>query len=187
MILIASKHKDFTEVVSQQVERAFNVPCVVKHTTDNLNQLDSGIKIVVTDAPVDNVTAILVTPDRIPFRINEIFAKIQDALQVGTDEGAMAILNGYTLSPRTKLLTHLVSGKQAALTDKEIQLLSAIHQAGKAGVERDELLKAVWGVGPDVNTHTLETHVYRLRAKFRELSGADEGIETTDGKYRLAA
>ena len=55
----------------------------------------------------------------------------------------------------------------------------------RGGASRETLLKEVWGMEADLNTHTLETHIYRLRAKLRELSGNDI-IEAFEGGYRLA-
>jgi DNA-binding response OmpR family regulator len=71
------------------------------------------------------------------------------------------------------------------LTEKERDVLSVLLAARGAAVARDDLLDRVWGFVPGVETHTLETHIYRLRQKL-ETDPADPVILTTDGDgYRL--
>ncbi|MDE3061388.1 MAG: helix-turn-helix domain-containing protein, partial [Pseudomonadota bacterium] len=85
---------------------------------------------------------------------------------------------------RQKQLMHQPSGKTADVTDKEARLLQVLAGSGKNGVAKEKLLKEVWGIEATLNTHTLETHVYRLRAKFRELAG-NEIIAAINGGYGL--
>ena len=85
----------------------------------------------------------------------------------------------FVTGERSRDLNNLLN-----LTDKEAQLLGSLARAGKGGIGREALMKDVWGFAGDMDTHTLETHIYRLREKFRELGGG-EGIVVTDGGYRL--
>lgn len=72
------------------------------------------------------------------------------------------------------------------LTEKERDILAALHRAGDKGLERAELLAVVWGYSAAVETHTLETHIYRLRQKI-EADPANPVLLLTDGNgYRLA-
>ena len=93
-------------------------------------------------------------------------------------------LGAYSLQLRQKQLLHKASGKSVLLTDKEVQLLQNLAEIKGQGVTKDQLLKNVWGFDEALDTHTLETHVYRLRGKFRELAG-EEVIAATEGGYRL--
>jgi len=70
------------------------------------------------------------------------------------------------------------------LTDKETKVLQALSKAGEAGITREELLKNIWGMEAQLDTHTLETHIYRLRKKIRD-SFDVEIIKAIDGGYRL--
>jgi DNA-binding response OmpR family regulator len=71
------------------------------------------------------------------------------------------------------------------LTEKERDILAALHDAGAAGMERQALLEAVWGYSAAVETHTLETHIYRLRQKI-ESDPAQPALLLTDERgYRL--
>src|SRR3546814_8052990 len=74
----------------------------------------------------------------------------------------------YTFRPSAKLLTHGESKKKVRLTEKETSILKYLYRSGDAVVGRDKLLGEVWGYNAGVTTHTLETHVYRLRQKIEE-------------------
>jgi DNA-binding response OmpR family regulator len=71
------------------------------------------------------------------------------------------------------------------LTDKEVALLLCLYHHRHGWLPRQQLLEDVWGYSDDVTTHTLETHLYRLRGKLREIFGENELITTRQGAYRL--
>lgn len=88
--------------------------------------------------------------------------------------------------PQEKSLT-AEDGSTAALTDKEVDILVCLAQRGGDALRRDDLLRHVWRYQPGVDTHTLETHVYRLRQKLAALKGLENLLVTDDdGGYRLA-
>lgn len=107
-------------------------------------------------------------------RIQALIAQMQQALQRDTKK----ILNdGITLFTREK---RLVSGdKEITLTDKEQALIIYLHEHKAA--HKAELLQAVWGMSSDIDTHTLETHIYRLRQKWREISPTECIIANENG------
>jgi DNA-binding response OmpR family regulator len=73
-------------------------------------------------------------------------------------------------------------GATLRITEKERDLLLALYDAGTQGLEREALLEAVWGYGADIETHTLETHIYRIRQKIeKDPSKPLILITTTDG------
>lgn len=74
-----------------------------------------------------------------------------------------------------------------ALTDKESELLAALLMASTPdGIAREALLKQIWGYHEQIDSHTLETHIYRLRTKLQPALHAGQGILTTPQGYRLA-
>ncbi len=77
-------------------------------------------------------------------------------------------------------------GRKLRLTDKEANILKYLYRAGSKAVARDELLAEVWGYNAGVTTHTLETHVYRLRQKIETDPGRARLLVTEAGGYRLA-
>lgn len=88
--------------------------------------------------------------------------------------------------PQEKTLT-ADNGNTATLTDKEVDILVCLAQRGGDVMRRDDLLRHVWRYQPGVDTHTLETHVYRLRQKLAALEGLENLLMTDDdGGYRLA-
>lgn len=88
---------------------------------------------------------------------------------------------GYIIDPGQKTLCHADASQ--TLTDKELAILLLLVQSGEA-LSREELLRVVWGYDADLDTHTLETHIYRLRRKLAELGG-DGDIMTTPSGYQL--
>lgn len=88
--------------------------------------------------------------------------------------------------PQEKTMT-AEDGTAAALTDKEVDILVCLAQRGGDVLRRDDLLRYVWRYQPGIDTHTLETHVYRLRQKLAALKGLESLLQTDDdGGYRLS-
>ena len=93
-------------------------------------------------------------------------------------------IGDYTFKPQERSLVRK-TGEAVALTDREADILAYLVRHRHAPVSRDALLKNVWQYQEGVDTHTLETHIYRLRQKI-ESSAADPRILlTVEGGYRL--
>jgi DNA-binding response OmpR family regulator len=90
----------------------------------------------------------------------------------------------YTFHPSAKLLQ--ADGRKVRLTEKETNILKFLH-ASSGTVPRDILLHEVWGYSPAVATHTLETHIYRLRKKIEQDPANAQILLTEGGGYRLSA
>lgn len=88
------------------------------------------------------------------------------------------------LQPADKVI-RLANGHVIELTDKESALLLCLYHHRHGGLPRGRLLEEVWGYSDAITTHTLETHLYRLRAKLREAFGEQELIVTRNGSYQL--
>jgi len=121
-----------------------------------------------------------------PFRLGVLLARMRAQLrQHEQSEDAVFTIGPYTFRPSAKLLTHGESKKKVRLTEKETSILKYLYRSGDAVVGRDKLLGEVWGYNAAVTTHTLETHVYRLRQKIEEDPSAAEILVTEPGGYRL--
>ena len=93
--------------------------------------------------------------------------------------------NQYVLMPITKEILNERNGELVKLTEKEVSILKYLYKAQERIVTKNELLQNVWGYSLDVSTHTVETHVYRLRQKV-ELDDANTHlVMTIDGGYQL--
>ena len=120
-----------------------------------------------------------------PFRFAVLLARIRSQLrQHEASEDAVFTIGPYTFRPASKLLVNPKGGK-VRLTEKETAILRYLYRAAQRRVSRDILLQEVWGYNSGVTTHTLETHIYRLRQKV-ERDAANPAILVTDaGGYKL--
>ena len=120
-----------------------------------------------------------------PFRFGVLLARIRTRLrQYEMTESAQFNLGGYQFKPSVKTLVREDESK-IRLTEKETNILRLLLRAGGETVARDKLLEEVWGYNAQVTTHTLETHVYRLRQKIEEDPSNSELLITEAGGYRL--
>ncbi len=92
-------------------------------------------------------------------------------------------LGPFIFSPQEKTLS--CDGQIIPLTDREVDILAYLAKHKGQAVARADLLKNVWKFQPDVDTHTLETHIYRLRQKMEESADAPKILLTADGGYHL--
>ncbi len=121
-----------------------------------------------------------------PFKLGVLLARIRSQLrQHERSEDAVFALGPYTFRPAAKSLTDDDTGKKVRLTEKEAAILKFLIHAGDQVIGRDVLLNEVWGYNSGVTTHTLETHVYRLRQKIERDPSNAELLVTEAGGYRL--
>lgn len=120
-----------------------------------------------------------------PFRFPVLMARINAALrQHDQSEDAVFTIGQYNFQPAAKLLESN-EGIKVRLTDKETSILKYLYRQGPKTITRDVLLKEVWGYNNRVTTHTLETHIYRLRQKIERDPSNARLLVTEDGGYRL--
>ena len=121
-----------------------------------------------------------------PFRMGVLLARIRAQLrQHEQSEDATFAIGPYSFRPSTKLLVNTATSKKIRLTEKETAILRYLYRAGQKPVGRDKLLGEVWGYNAGVTTHTLETHIYRLRQKIERDPSRAEILVTEPGGYRL--
>ncbi|WP_376098829.1 response regulator transcription factor [Roseomonas sp. CCTCC AB2023176] len=121
-----------------------------------------------------------------PFRINELIARIRAQLRVfDNSEDAVFVIGPYTFRPAAKLLQDMGRNRRIRLTEKECAILKFLYRAGGKPVGRQILLNEVWGYNAAVTTHTLETHIYRLRQKIEPDPASAALLVTEGGGYRL--
>ncbi|KAF0114936.1 MAG: response regulator receiver [Rhodospirillaceae bacterium] len=120
-----------------------------------------------------------------PFRLNVLLARMRAHLRSHEhSDAAVFPIAHYTFHPATKLL--MDDRHKIRLTEKEVAILKFLLRAGNTVVPRDVLLHEVWGYNPNVTTHTLETHIYRLRQKMEQDPSKACLLLTEPGGYRLA-
>ncbi len=122
-----------------------------------------------------------------PFKFSVLLARIRAHLRSHeTSEDAVFQIGPYEFRPAMKLLVDQRQ-KKIRLTDKEAMILKYLYRSGAKPVGREELLREVWGYNSGVTTHTLETHVYRLRQKIEPDAQSPRLLITETGGYRLQA
>jgi DNA-binding response OmpR family regulator len=120
-----------------------------------------------------------------PFRFAVLLARMRAHLrQHETSDDAVFRIGPYTFQPGAKQLV-ADAGQKLRLTEKETAILRYLYRAGQAVVSRDILLKEVWGYNANVTTHTLETHIYRLRQKIEIDPTKAMLLVTEGGGYKL--
>ena len=121
-----------------------------------------------------------------PFRSSELLARIRAQLRMfENSEDAVFDIGPYTFRPAAKQLVEPTKKARIRLTDKETAILKFLYRAGPRPVDRKVLLTEVWGYNAAVSTHTLETHVYRLRQKIEADPGTPTLLVTEHSGYRL--
>jgi DNA-binding response OmpR family regulator len=149
------------------------------------------IMLTAADSDVDTILGLESGADDYitkPFRITVLLARLRSHLRVFEDSvDAILTIGPYEFHPAARLLIGNGNGdkRKVRLTDKESSLLKYLFRAGGKAVPREVLLNEVWGYNSGVVTHTLETHIYRLRQKMERDPTAAAILVTDQGQYRL--
>jgi len=165
---------DGRELCRQLRREAVSVPIIMLTAADGegdtVQGLDAGANDYVTK----------------PFRLNVLLARLRAHLRQSEHrEDAVFAIGPYTFQPGAKLMTDQTRRKKVRLTEKETAILRYLYHAGDRAIGRATLLGEVWGYNAAVTTHTLETHVYRLRQKIERDPAKAEILITEPGGYRL--
>ena len=121
-----------------------------------------------------------------PFRLSVLLARLRAQLrQHEASDDAVFKVGPYTFRPSVKMLIETDGRRKIRLTEKETAILKYLYRAGDRAIARETLLGEVWGYNAAVTTHTLETHVYRLRQKIEKEPSNAQILVTEPGGYRL--
>ena len=121
-----------------------------------------------------------------PFRLPVLLARLRAQLrQHEQSEDVLFTIGPYTFQPSAKLLIHGETKMRIHLTEKETSILKYLYRSGSNVVDRETLLAEVWGYSAGVTTHTVETHMYRLRQKIESDPSDPKILMTKPGGYQL--
>jgi len=121
-----------------------------------------------------------------PFRLGELLARLRAQLRsFENSDDAVFTIGPYQFKPATKQLLVQIDNRRIRLTEKEVAVLKFLYRAGSKPTSRSTLLHEVWGYNAAVSTHTLETHIYRLRQKIEPDPNRAQILLTEGGGYRL--
>ena len=122
-----------------------------------------------------------------PFRIHHLNKKISTILaKISNSNEVSHEIGPFIFLPLKKILM-LGEKTKVELTEKEVAILKCLISSGEEAVDRDTLLKQVWNYSPDVTTHTLETHIYRLRQKLEIDASIPRLIISKDGGFTIVS
>ena len=122
-----------------------------------------------------------------PFKFGILLARVRAHLrQHLISEDASYPVGHYVFKPGDKILTDEETVEKIRLTEKETAILKFLKRGEGATISREKLLNEVWGYNANVTTHTLETHVYRLRQKIESDQTKAKIILTESGGYSMA-
>ncbi len=120
-----------------------------------------------------------------PFKVAVLLARIRAQLrQHEQNDDAVFAIGPYSFRPSTKILLDETRNRKIHLTERETAILKYLYRGDGRVVKRETLLNEVWGYGTSIETHTLETHIYRLRQKI-EPEAEPTLLLTEAGGYRL--
>ena len=203
-ILLISDNEKFFEDLSNQIsyhlpdfsvmteEDAGIIPdmIIVDEDTDKLRELHKQqlqvptILLLSSGADADGAEASNIVYK--PLVLNNFFNLLQAGINIyeNSSDGYLNF-NQYELRPSKKEILNLRNNEIIKLTEKEVALIKYLYKAKDKIVSKNELLQEVWGYSPEVTTHTIETHIYRLRQKVEHEDAAAQIILTSDGGYQL--
>ena len=122
-----------------------------------------------------------------PFRIGTLLTLLRNRLREAGHDQQSYTIGPYSFRLAAKLLLDAATGRTVRLTEKEAAILDFLRRAGPTVISRDALLGEVWGYQAGVDTHTLETHIYRLRRKIEADPANARLLVTESGGYRLVS
>ena len=121
-----------------------------------------------------------------PFKFSLLIARLRARIrETQQSENAVFQIGPYSFSPLDKSMLDNRTAHKIRLTEKETAIIKFLYLADGGVVSRDKLLGEVWGYNPGITTHTLETHVYRLRQKIEEDPSNAQILVTKPNGYRI--
>ena len=188
------------ENIELQLEKS-SFELLIMGTDQDLYSLKS-LRQFIEGAKITNLILFLVQPEFIedafptgdtkkiyfiekPFRIENFYKVIFTILaNISNSKDLIHKIGPFTFFPLKKFII-LEDNKKIDLTEKEVDILKCLIGSGKKAVDRDKLLKQVWNYSPEVTTHTLETHIYRLRQKLETDPSIPRLIISKGGGFRI--
>jgi DNA-binding winged helix-turn-helix (wHTH) protein len=198
-ICILSENETFAQDLAQQFEKELQeIATTFYIKEDNINMVfadekEDFLSSIATNAEVG---AILLSSDKIssnyadliikkPFSLNQLLKKIKTNTLLPRIRRRECInFKEYSLYPIKKEIIINNINKTIKLTEREVEIIKFLYQNPSGIVTKEDLLEKVWGYSAEATTHTIETHIYRLRQKV-EQEGGSQLIITENNGYRL--
>ncbi len=154
--------------------RGVRIPMLVLSALDDEEDIVRGLNAGANDYVVK------------PYRPTELVARLRAQIRAfEVSEDAVLPIGPYQFRPAQRLLQDAAANRRIRLTEKESAVLKYLYRANGEPVARKTLLREVWGYSPGTTTHTVETHIYRLRRKIEPDAAQIRLLVNEDGGYRL--
>jgi DNA-binding response OmpR family regulator len=165
---------DGCELCSQFRQDGLKMPILMLTGSDSEDDVVRGLNVGANDYVAK------------PFRPAELVARLRAQIRIfESSEDVTFDIGPYNFRPSTKTLREIGSKRRIRLTNKESEILKFLYRAGNQSVARQKLLNEIWGYNSTITTHTLETHIYRLRQKMEADPSEAHLLLTENGGYRL--
>lgn len=201
-LLLVSNHQSFLEDLSGQImlyasEYTVNAPnaipdiILLDEETEQLRSLQqkypqTPIFVFLPKGSEKPEASTFVHYEIKPLLLTGLINYLHSAVNLAFNSDAGKIkFNCYELKPLSKEILNLNNNQMTKLTEKEVAVIQYLYKIKNRIVSKTELLQEVWGYSPDVTTHTIETHIYRLRQKVEQNDSDSQLIITEDGGYLL--
>ena len=134
-----------------------------------------------------NVEKMKITLLEKPFKVSRLLKELEKLLSTETIKDTdIFLMNDLKFLPYEKVLINLNSKNKEHLTEKENKLLLYFYSNKNIEITKNDLLSSIWGISENVNTHTLETHIYRLKQKLHKLEPKSSFLlSNNNGLYRF--
>ena len=199
-VLILSENEEFKTDLEDQIRHHAPELTVVDDSQADIIVIDENIKLLENNAAKDNKAPVILlsgfgeTLEGIgvsqviekPFFLSSFLDSIKASIHIfeNSADGALEF-NQYILYPIRKEIMNLRNNELIKLTEKEVSIIKYLYKNKDKIISKSDLMKEVWGYALDVATHTVETHIYRLRQKVEHDNPSAQLILTEDGGYLL--
>ena len=203
-ILLLSENISFAEDLKSQIELYIPEMAVSMEAIEELNYdifiIDEDINIakeiiqnkakapvfLLTADKTDAIDLVGITVIYKPFLLTAYLEDIKSCINIyeNSEDGFLSF-NKYILRQVTKDILNTATNEEIKLTEKEVSIIKYLYKSANKIVTKNELLMEVWGYNPDATTHTVETHIYRLRQKIEQGNTDQQSILTSEGGYQL--
>lgn len=199
-VLILSENEEFKTDLEDQIRHHAPELTVVDDSQADIIVIDENMKLLENNAAKDNKAPVILlsgfgkTLEGIgvsqviekPFFLSSFLDSIKASIHIfeNSADGALEF-NQYILYPIRKEIMNLRNNELIKLTEKEVSIIKYLYKNKDKIISKSDLMKEVWGYALDAATHTVETHIYRLRQKVEHEDEAAQLILTSEGGYQL--
>lgn len=199
-VLVLSENEEFKADLEDQIKHHAPELTVVNDSQADIIVVNENIKLLENNTAKDNKAPVILLSGfgdisenagvsqviEKPFFLSSFLDSLKASIHLfeNSDEGVLEF-NQYVLYPIRKEILNLRSSEVIKLTEKEVSIIKHLYKNKGKIISKNDLMKEVWGYAADATTHTVETHIYRLRQKVEHENTEAQLILTSEGGYQL--